>query len=359
MASVAAPATPRAASARFDWLPSGALIATRLLELRRRVGLMITVVLLATGIPVLVLAIRLIAHAVDPSSYGPAGSPGLFTGLSSLMASFGFLAAAVLGTAAGTTDLSDGMFRHLVITGRSRIALYFARIPAALGIIVPLLAAAFCALCLVTAFASAPAASGSSVSVNGVTMPGHLSEPQLVEWVLDHPGPAASAFIPNAANPAAVEELASERPGVLYSRYQLGALATAIPPANEMAKVGLWIECSVVVGLLVGLGLGSLMGQRTVATIIMIALQLVITPILASASIPYFLNGQRLFVGVALDQLRPEVLTASLSGPGHRILGGEAAGLPPMPVWAMVAVIVGWAVVWTFLGAWRMATRDA
>ena len=30
----------------------------------------------------------------------------------------------------GTTDLSDGMFRHLVITGRSRLALYLVRIPA-------------------------------------------------------------------------------------------------------------------------------------------------------------------------------------------------------------------------------------
>jgi hypothetical protein len=30
-----------------------------------------------------------------------------------------------------------------------------------------------------------------------------------------------------------------------------------------------------------------------------------------------------------------------------------------MPTWAMIAVIVGWIVVWSVLGAWRMMTRDA
>ena len=49
------------------------------------------------------------------------------------MAQFGFIVAAVLGAAAGTTDLTEGVFRNLVITGRSRLALYLARIPAGSG----------------------------------------------------------------------------------------------------------------------------------------------------------------------------------------------------------------------------------
>jgi len=32
-----------------------------------------------------------------------------------------------------------------------------------------------------------------------------------------------------------------------------------------------------------------------------------------------------------------------------------ALGIPPMPTWAMISVIVGWSVI----GAWRMITRDA
>jgi hypothetical protein len=29
------------------------------------------------------------------------------------------------------------------------------------------------------------------------------------------------------------------------------------------------------------------------------------------------------------------------------------------PTWAMIAVIVGWIVGWSVIGAWRMMTRDA
>ena len=39
--------------------------------------------------------------------------------------------------------------------------------------------------------------------------------------------------------------------------------------------------------------------------------------------------------------------------------GRGALGIPPMPTWAMISVIVGWIVVWSVIGAWRMMTRDA
>jgi hypothetical protein len=111
---------------------------------------------------------------------------------------------------------------------------------------------------------------------------------------------------------------------------------------------------------MVGLGLGSLIGQRTVSTILMIGLEIIVTPILANIVIPYFLNGQRLIVGIAMDQLRPAGL-AALGGGGRRVLfGGRGAlGIPPMPTWAMVTVIVGWIVGWSVIGAWKMMTRDA
>jgi hypothetical protein len=42
------------------------------------------------------------------------------------------------------------------------------------------------------------------------------------------------------------------------------------------------------------------------------------------------------------------------------LFGGQGAlGIPPMPTWAMISVIVGWIVGWSALGAWRMMTRDA
>jgi hypothetical protein len=95
----------------------------------------------------------------------------------------------------------------------------------------------------------------------------------------------------------------------------------------------------------------------------MIVLEIIVTPILARTQIPYFINGQRLVVGLAMAQLRPAGLAAGTGGgggPGHVLFGGRGAlGIPPMPTWAMITVIVGWIVGWSVIGAWRMATRDA
>jgi hypothetical protein len=47
-------------------------------------------------------------------------------------------------------------------------------------------------------------------------------------------------------------------------------------------------------------------------------------------------------------------------GPGQALISTRGAlGLPPMPTWAMISVIIGWIVGWSGIGAWRMMTRDA
>ncbi len=146
----------------------------------------------------------------------------------------------------------------------------------------------------------------------------------------------------------------------IYGDYTTSETAAFNPAPNEMVKVGLWLELEVGIGFLVGLGLGSLTGQRTPSTILLIALEIIVTPVLASHVIPYLLDGQRLIVGVAMGQLRPTGL-ASLAGGGGGPLSGARGGLaiPPMPTWAMITVIVGWIVGWSAIGAWRMVTRDA
>ena len=101
------------------------------------------------------LAIRLILHAVAPKTYGPAGGYDIYTAMvSGVLYTFGFIVAATLGCTAGSRDLTEGMFRHLVVTGRSRLALYLARIPAGLAIIVPLVAVGFTIVCAVCVFAA-------------------------------------------------------------------------------------------------------------------------------------------------------------------------------------------------------------
>jgi hypothetical protein len=356
----ARPARPRTSS----WLPTWDMITTKNLEIRKRRGMMITLLILIVVPTVLVLGLRLLFHLIDPATNGPAGSPDVFQQLTNLTAEFGFIAAAALGAAAGTTDLSDGVFRHLVITGRSRLALYLARIPAALAILVPLVALAFTLSCLVTAYAGIP--DPTTVSLYGLTVPAHLSQTGLENWLLQHPQQALNGLpVPGTATPADVSAAIHHDIGTYYTDYNASEIANQNPAINEMAKIGLWLELEAFIGFIVGLGLGSLTGQRTASTIILIALEIIITPILSRNQIPYFLDGQRLIVGVAMTQLRPAGLAPATQGgggggPGHILFGGRGAlGIPPMPTWAMISVIVGWIVIWSALGAYRMITRDA
>jgi hypothetical protein len=96
-----------------------------------------------------------------------------------------------------------------------------------------------------------------------------------------------------------------------------------------MAKIGLWLALEVGIGFIVGLGLGSLTGQRTLTTITLIGLEIIVTPILANHVIPYFLDSQRLVVGLAMDQLRPAALAPGTGGgPGGLAGCCSAAGEP-------------------------------
>ena len=284
----------------------------------------------------------------------------MFAATANLTAEFGFIVAAVVGAAAGTTDLNDGVFRYLVVTGRSRLALYLARIPAGLAILIAAVAVAFTMLCLVTSYEAVPQPTSVSMN-NNIPVPPYLSQAQLQTWVRQHPRQAAQAFVPGLVigpgpGPGPVKAGTS---GIAadYANYIDSEDQQFNPPANEMFKIGLWLSLEVGIGFLVGLGLGSLTGQRTLTTILLIGLELIVTPIFARTPIPYFLDGQRLDVGVAMDQLRPAGLAPT--GGGLLFGGRGSLGIPPMPTWAMISVIVGWIVVWSVVGAWRMMTRDA
>lgn len=218
--------------------------------------------------------------------------------------------------------------------------------------------------CLVTSYAGS--AQPKSVNVAGVSIPMHLSERQFETWLLDHPGQASGAFGNGNGAPsqfAGIRSNVEHNVGNDYSDYTNTETSQSNPAINQMVKIGLWLELEVGVGFVFGLGLGSLTGQRTVSVILIVALQIIVTPLLAAHVIPYFINGQRLIVGIPLTQLRPAGLAAGVNnggGPRKIIFGGRGAlGIPPMPTWAMVTVIVGWIVGWTGIGAWRMQTRDA
>jgi hypothetical protein len=159
------------------------MIAARFMELRKRRGLMITLMALTIGLPTLFLVIKLLLHAFVPKSYGPAGGFAVFTTLiAGVLYIFAFIVAMTLGATAGCSDLADGMFTQQVVTGRSRVALYLARIPAGLAIVIPMVAVAFTIICAACVF-SAP----TRFDFQGTTVPLGLSLHGYETWAADHP----------------------------------------------------------------------------------------------------------------------------------------------------------------------------
>jgi ABC-type transport system involved in multi-copper enzyme maturation permease subunit len=111
------------------------MVDADLLKLRKKRGMLVWALVLAL-LPVLVLfAVKAIQHSSSPARYGPAGgTTGFVDGLRLLSAFFGPLAAILIGVEAGVGDSAAGVFRDLVVTGRSRLALFASRVPAALAV---------------------------------------------------------------------------------------------------------------------------------------------------------------------------------------------------------------------------------
>lgn len=393
-AGTAAPAPPGRRTdrdRRGSWIPSGGMISTRFMELRKRRGLTIALIAVTIGIPAVFLAIRLLLHAVAPRTYGPAGGNDVYTAMvTGVLYVFGFIMAATLGATAGSADLTDGMFRHLVVTGRSRLALYLARIPAGLAIIVPLVAIGFTVVCAVCVLA-AP----KSAEYDGVKIPAGLSVPGLEAWAGDHAdavicnfntsiepttldGSTIAAAVnsvpcPNSPGSGPVNVAPGGQSQPQATQAQITAAAALIarmdysgytqvflfPSDSLMIKSGLWLELEAVIGFVVGLGLGSLIGQRTVAVVLMIVLEVILTPIFARVKIAHLENLQRAVVGLATAHLAPGGLPVFGGGGGGPAGGSGNPGLLPESTTVAICVIVAWLVGWSVLGAWRMMTRDA
>ncbi len=217
-------------------------------------------------------AIFVILHATDPSSYGPAGGLRKFRGFTvfALIDLFG-ITGAMVGAAAGTSDLSSGVFRHLVVTGRSRLAIFLSWIPAGLMVIVPIAAVTYGIEALVAVFF---APSGNTVAIS-------LS-----------PGVQLG-------------------PGAVH----VGVIS-ATPDTHLLVVTGLWLMLQVVVAYFLGLGLG--VSDR-------IAFGDGRDPDRDAVScdadhehgdVPHLLNLQRAFVGVAISQLEPSSLSFFGGGGG-------------------------------------------
>jgi ABC-type transport system involved in multi-copper enzyme maturation permease subunit len=263
----------------ITWLPDTHLVKAERMKLTKRWGLMIASTLLTSGAIVLAYVILISLHASDAVKHPPAGGMQHFRNLSEVLVRLGAVAAILIGATAGAGDLGAGMFRNLVVTGRSRLSLFLARIPGGLIVLWPLVAIAYLI-----------------VAVGAVAFAGSL----------------------------------------------------ATPGIGLMITTGLWLELGATLMFLLALGLGSLVGSRSTSISVLVAANLIVTPILTNLS--GFTWLRQLFPTVAIQRLEPLAL-----------LGNTDFGRNVLPIaWgAAVTVVIVWSAVAIGVGAWRTMTRDA
>lgn len=225
------------------------LVGAEWLKLRRRRGLVVSVVALTVA-PMVVESLVLLG--MD----GPAGGKANFEGAMGVLVLLSVVAGILVGATVGTGDLRSGVFRELVVTGRSRLALFAARVPAGLALLLPIVALAF-AVAATTALAFAG-------SVEVTSHPEGIGHAPLA--VIDYTAPSAS-LITGAA---------------------------------------VWLALSTALSFVLALGFSSLVGSIGTSIGVLLGFWLVATPVLLNIG---QLGALRQGLVVApLDRLAPAAL---------------------------------------------------
>jgi ABC-type transport system involved in multi-copper enzyme maturation permease subunit len=102
------------------------MVAAEILKLRHNRGTVAWALVLAVVVPGIYITYQGLS-----GNNGP-GLPGFTRALNILGLFIGPLAAVLIGAEAGAGDHAAGVFRDLVVTGRSRLALFLVRLPGAL-----------------------------------------------------------------------------------------------------------------------------------------------------------------------------------------------------------------------------------
>jgi ABC-type transport system involved in multi-copper enzyme maturation permease subunit len=171
--SAVAPVAPAPADRARDGSPTmtaAQMCGADFLKLRKKRGTLIWALVLALAPILIYFLVAVIQHSSNPVKYRPAGGTDNFRdGLRVVALLFGPLAALLIGVEAGTGDASAGVFRDLVVTGRSRLALFASRVPAALALCFSIMGAAYAVLLLGTfAFAGNLPTPDGSLILNGL-----------------------------------------------------------------------------------------------------------------------------------------------------------------------------------------------
>src|SRR5437762_12179440 len=149
------------------------MIGAEFLKLRKRRGVLAWALVLACGSLLIFTGDRAIQHASNPLNDAAGGVHGFVDYLQILGFFMAPLSAIMIGAEAGSADRANGVFSDLVVTGRSRLALFLVRVPGALML-----------TALVTGLAFGIAVACSFVFAAGTPTPGAAYIGKAAAWVL-------------------------------------------------------------------------------------------------------------------------------------------------------------------------------
>jgi ABC-type transport system involved in multi-copper enzyme maturation permease subunit len=146
------------------------MVGADFLKLRKKRSTLVWALVLAVAPLAIYFIVKTAQHSSSPAEHSPAGGiHGYEDAMPVVALFFGPLAAIMIGTDGGAGDLAAGVFRDLVVTGRSRVALFAARVPAALGLCWLVMLVAYAVLALGTyALASGTPTPGGALMINGL-----------------------------------------------------------------------------------------------------------------------------------------------------------------------------------------------
>jgi hypothetical protein len=154
-------------------------VSAEFLKLRKRRGLVVSALALTVVPMIVAYIVLLILHAADAAKHGPAGGLENLSGSMDILSQLSVVAAILVGSTLGAGDLGSGVFRELVVTGRSRLALFAARVPAGLGLVFAVVGAAFTATAS-TVFAGSSDVPGAGLLVSSAAWLGLVTGLALV-----------------------------------------------------------------------------------------------------------------------------------------------------------------------------------
>lgn len=236
-----------------------------LLKLYRRRALMAWSGVLFMGGQLLFYGLGAVRHLTDPAHFGPAGGPRGLADAVMLVGYLGGVAAVMVGTAAGGGDAAAGVLRDLVSSGRSRIAIFAVRVPAAVLVVlafaVPTIAIATAGSVVLAGAGVAPdtnALVGSSLAITAaivvdtvlaVGLSSLLSSRSIAIGLMLCWNLALSRILEHAASLGGLRSLLPDAAGQrLVPTSVGGAYTVPMPVAGALAVLAGWMVLACVAG---------------------------------------------------------------------------------------------------------------